>query len=314
MRRPWRELALGLGWCWWAAAALLTALRWVDLPGPVPVLQSGLVLVGLSLLLLAALSALTHARALLLLTLALGGVHVALPVPWLVGSRVPAGADDVVVAAANLEFGQGSVEDLAALVEAQDVDVLVLLEATPATLDDLAGSPLATALQHRSGAPRHDAGGTLVLSRRPHEAVPVTGGFGFDQVVVTTTTPAGEAMHVVGTHTVPPAGAPATLWRAELTQLGDMVAQVPAGPVVVAGDLNASTGHPGLRALMAVADLRDAHRDAGRGWVRTWPQESMLPAFVQIDHVLVRDLDVVDAGAWEVTGSDHLAVWARLSK
>ena len=48
--------------------------------------------------------------------------------------------------------------------------------------------------------------------------------------------------------------------------------------------------------------------------MKTWAEwDHTEPGFVQIDHVLVRGLDVVEAGAWEILGSDHLAVWARLS-
>lgn len=312
MRNLWGDLARALAWCWWAAAALLTLLRWVDLAGPVPVLQSGLVLVGLSLVLPLLVALTLRAWPLVGATLALGAVHLALAVPWWVDSSVPAGEDDVVVAAANLEFGQGSVGDVAELVRDQGVDVLVLLEATPDTVAALEGSPVEEALPHRTGEARYDAGGTLVLSREPHRATPVTDGFGFDQVVVTLQG-AGAGLTLVGAHTLPPAGAPATAWRAELSRMGRLVDDLPDGPVVVAGDLNASTGHPGLRELLDGAGLQDAHRVAGQGWVRTWPRESLLPAFVQIDHVLVRGTDVVDAGTWAVTGSDHLAVWARLS-
>ena len=315
-----RHLVAGLAWVWWAAAAGLTALRWVDLASVAPVLQSGLVLVGLSLVPLLVLALAVRQLPLVVVTVLLGGVHLALALPWWVDDSVPPGEEDVVVAAANLEFGQGSVDDLVALVAEHDVDVLLLSEATPDTALALDRSGLAATLPHRSGTVRDDAGGTLVLTRDPHEARTGTDGFAFDQVVVQLqpTGASGEGadaqpVTVVAAHTFPPVGIPARAWRTELDALGRLVQDLPAGPLVVAGDLNASTGHPGLRGLLAEHDLVDAHRVAGEGWVRTWPREGALPGFVQIDHVLARDLQVVDAGTWEVVGSDHLAVWARLS-
>lgn len=58
--------------------------------------------------------------------------------------------------------------------------------------------------------------------------------------------------------------------------------------------------------------MTDAHRAAGRGWVHTWPQASAIPPFIQLDHVLVRRLGVVDAGQVTVPGTDHAMVWARV--
>lgn len=307
MRHRWRDLARAAGWTWWLAAAALTALRWVDATGIVPALQSGLVLVGLSLVALLLLAVLVRARWLGLAVVALGAVHVALAVPWWVDSSVPPGQDDLVVAAANLEFGQGKLSDLEALVATQDVDVLVLVEATPSTVSALEGSTVAGQLPHRSGRARSDAGGTLLLTREPHERGEAPAGFAFDQVVVSLDV-AGEPLTVVGAHPVPPVAT--RDWRREVAALGDLGGD---GALVVTGDLNSSTGHPVLRSLLDRHRLDSAHRVAGQRWVRTWPSEALIPAFVHIDHVLVRGPGIVAAGSWSISGSDHLAVWARLA-
>jgi endonuclease/exonuclease/phosphatase (EEP) superfamily protein YafD len=60
--------------------------------------------------------------------------------------------------------------------------------------------------------------------------------------------------------------------------------------------------------------MTDAHHVAGQGWVQTWPQgRRLIRPFIQLDHVLVRGLGVVDAGVVQLPGTDHAAVWARLS-
>jgi endonuclease/exonuclease/phosphatase (EEP) superfamily protein YafD len=59
--------------------------------------------------------------------------------------------------------------------------------------------------------------------------------------------------------------------------------------------------------------MTDAHRAAGLGWVRTWPMGSGVPPFIQLDHMLERGLQVVDAGTVTIADTDHRAIWARLS-
>jgi len=40
---------------------------------------------------------------------------------------------------------------------------------------------------------------------------------------------------------------------------------------------------------------------------------SRIPPFIQLDHVLVHGLQVVDAGTVTIAHTDHRAIWARLS-
>jgi endonuclease/exonuclease/phosphatase (EEP) superfamily protein YafD len=79
----------------------------------------------------------------------------------------------------------------------------------------------------------------------------------------------------------------------------------------MAGDFNSSHTHPGFRKVAST--MSDAHRAAGQGWVRTWPIGSRIPPFIQLDHVLLRGLHVVDAGTVTIADTDHRAVWARMS-
>lgn len=83
----------------------------------------------------------------------------------------------------------------------------------------------------------------------------------------------------------------------------------------MAGDFNASSAMPGFRNVAQT--MTDSLRATGAGWVRTWPNESRIPPFIQLDHVLVRvpgrASPVVDSGVDRVANTDHYAVWARLS-
>jgi endonuclease/exonuclease/phosphatase (EEP) superfamily protein YafD len=60
--------------------------------------------------------------------------------------------------------------------------------------------------------------------------------------------------------------------------------------------------------------LRDAHLERGASRTTTWPAGKAVPAFTQLDHILVSDaVAVLAAGARAVPGSDHRAVTARLA-
>lgn len=339
-----------LGWLWCSGVAALCLVRFLDLTGPVPAIQAALPMALLSLLVLLVLSlvgrepVLAAATGLLLLVGAVGAA------PWFWPHRAGPSADsDTVVLAANLEFGRGSMAEIVELVRERDVDALVLLEATPATAERLADSPLTQLLPHVSGTVRDDAGGTLVLTADPHVELADPPDSTFTQVAVRVEGPAsggcsgeeqgrgrsdeqgwdrgearsgtvgagtdvdatvGQGWTLVAVHPAPPLVTTSSTWRADLKALEAWVAANDDDCLVLAGDFNASQAHPAFRALAAT--LTHAHRETGAGWVRTWPMGSRLPPFVQLDHVLARGFGVEEAGVADVPGSDHRAVWARL--
>ena len=58
--------------------------------------------------------------------------------------------------------------------------------------------------------------------------------------------------------------------------------------------------------------VADVARQAGAGWEPTWPQDTAVPPFARIDHVLVRGFATVAAGTVHVDGTDHAAVWGTV--
>ena len=66
-----------------------------------------------------------------------------------------------------------------------------------------------------------------------------------------------------------------------------------------------------MRQLLSTG-LRDAYEVDGAGRPVTWPNGRPIPPFVQIDHVLVRGLDVQSVEDVRIPGSDHDAVVAHL--
>ncbi len=297
--------------------AVATASRWLDVAqAPIAAVQAARPLVGLAavatmVVALAAQRTWEGAAA-----VALVAVHVAIWLPTRLADPAVPGSHDVVVMASNMEYGSADASTLVELVEARQVDVLVLLEVTPAGQEHLSTAGLSALLPEQVGRAREGAGGTLVMSRLPLEEMPGGATGVFDQPVVRAETDAGP-MLVFAAHPYPPFRA--ARWREELAEIDRWAREQPPTseggvPVVVAGDLNASADHPAFRALTSGPHgLTDAQRADGAGWVRTWPTKRPIPPVVHIDHVLVRDLDVLGTGTEPVPGTDHRAVWARLT-
>ena len=295
----------------------LLGVRWVDSTvGMVTVLQSIVPVTGVAVAVLVVIAAATRRWRITAASGVLFTVCGALAVPSLLGHTVSPAHDDLVVMSANLEYGDADARSLVTAVREHRVDVLVLLEITPAAVERLKAAGLDALLPEAAGRSRQDAGGTIIRSRVPLSLL--DSGIGqvstdaFDEPVVTLRRPAGQVL-LRAVHSLPPSPWGATDWRSSLNLLQGWRERQPVDqPLVMAGDFNSSQGHPGFR---QVADtMTDAHRAAGQGWVRTWPQgRRLLRPFIQLDHVLVRGLDVVDAGVVHLPGSDHAAVWARLA-
>ncbi|WP_258723590.1 endonuclease/exonuclease/phosphatase family protein [Cellulomonas sp. NS3] len=220
---------------------------------------------------------------------------------------------DVVVLAFNT-LGVVTSADLAPLVLEHGADVVVLPETVPATARATA------ALLEDAGRPvwvfgRSTGGGAPVASTAllvatdlgryqvTSELPTVLAGFRADPVAGDATSARGARAAAVGRSPLLVAAhptAPFSLaamddWRRETS----LVAQTCDGTsgVVVAGDLNATLDHPGLRDLGSCVDAAES---AGAAALGTWP--AGMPSWLStpIDHVLV------DPEVWEVVGFDVL--------
>lgn len=307
-----RRAALACCWAGLLGCAIALALRWVDSTAvPVVVVQSALPLFGGVSVLLAVVAALLRGWRPLAAASALALAFGATGLPAVRSHTVAAGDDDLVVLSANLEYGGADADSLMAAVRRVRPDVVVLAEVTPDALARLDARGL-DAYHSQSGAALPGATGLVVRTNMPQESI--DWGEGYPQpwspATARVTTPAGPVV-VRAAHTYAPNLHDDRPWRASLTEYGSWMRDAhPGERVIVAGDFNSGWGHPGFREL--ARGYTDAHRAAGAGYVRTWPANRAYPPFTQLDHVLVRGLDVVDAGTADVTGTDHRAVWARL--
>ncbi|TQM62728.1 endonuclease/exonuclease/phosphatase family protein [Humibacillus xanthopallidus] len=287
------------------------ALRWVDTTAyPVVVLQTAAPFVAIGLLLLTVLTAALRRWWVLLpvgVALVVAATQVA---PAFVSHASPDATRDLTVMSSNLRVGRAQPTQLMDAVRFHAVDVLVLTEVTPSALEGLRREGADSYFPQRAGEAEVDGyAGTMVLSRYPLREVSADLGGSPNRQPEVVVTVDGVDLRVQTAHPAAPIPGQTAEWRAGLRALQAWKErQTETGPILLVGDFNSSSAHPGFR---AVADgLDDAQRTTGSGWVRTWPYAgSRLPPFVQLDHVLSRGLTVIDSGQVAMNGTDHAAVW-----
>lgn len=118
--------------------------------------------------------------------------------------------------------------------------------------------------------------------------------------------PGAEDPWVVVVHPTNPA-TPARLTARDLylLDLAELIAEL-EGPVVVAGDFNATPYAPTFSRFLSISQT-----STPRDFPATWP--SRLGALgIPIDHVLVRQARIADLQAYQSMGSDHRALKAEI--
>lgn len=210
----------------------------------------------------------------------------------------------------NTYEGEGDVEAVAALVRSTQPHLIALPEAGGRYRDRLApllpdyrfasSQERGADVQAVTAAARTDMGDLTVQVDRstPFPSVELSGG------------KLGDA-RFVAFHSHAPIPGDIPQWRSDLDTLGRWCADRQAGPVVVAGDFNATLDHSVFRDAMT--GCVDAAERTGEGLVGTWP--SRVPSWLepQIDHVLVTgDITPEQVSVHDIPGSDHRAVFSRL--
>jgi len=280
-------------------------------------------LLGLPALAALGLAAIARRRGLFGLAMAVTGLHVA----WLSSDLRQAGPTDdgsgsatgdadlshLRLFSANVLFTNTDLDGIAAEVRKAKPDVVILQEVSPPTLAGLERSGILDRFPYRSLNARPDPLGTALLSRFPLEEVD-TCVVAAMSIARATVLVGGHRLRLCNVHTRAPFGPGGlALWKAQLEALAHVV-EDESGPLIVAGDFNAASGHRPFRAVLA-AGVRDAHMVRRRWWATTWPTTMrMAPPFARIDHVLVSPhLEVLSVSEGVGRGSDHRPVIADLA-
>ena len=241
-------------------------------------------------------------------------LHVGLLLPSYVGGHA-SGRADLTVLSSNLRLGLGNTTEVTGVALRSRADVVVLEEVTPAALSTL--GDLRAALPFTAGSSFYGARGTMVFSRYPLADVSQLKVFQGTWVMQVE---APKPFWLVAVHTAQPQGS-IELWRSDhRSLLWNTTLATRKGPVVMAGDFNATLDHRPMRDLMGLG-LSDAARQSNAGWQPTWPSEDNadheLPfglGVMAIDHVLVsKQFSAISTHTYVVANSDHRALLARLA-
>lgn len=213
------------------------------------------------------------------------------------------------VLTSNVEFGWAT-GALIPVVRREQPD-LVFVQECEYTCQATVARELGADYPYRQAVPGDSSVGSVVLSRFPLTAAAgVPGSMGMPGAVADVD---GHAVRLQLAHPKPPLPRQVSLWKRELGRLRDFAARHENGPLVLAGDFNASQDHAAFRRVLGTG-LRDAARLAGDAREPSWPSRTT-PAFgAQIDHVLVsEDFSASDARFLRLAGTDHRALVVNLT-
>ena len=230
----------------------------------------------------------------------------AVQLPWYIGSPKPDSGTALRFISANLFLGRA---DPAAVVRlaVEHADILAVQELTPELADALSPA-LATQFPYSALRPRDRAAGVGLWSRYPITGSGSDESFGRGLISARVRLPDAEVeLTAISTHMPPPRSDLAS-WRADIERLGTVLWNLPPGPVIVGGDLNAT---PDIREFRRL--LRDGYRDgaaqAAAGLTRTHPTHlAIIPPLLAVDHILTREATTTSLRTVEVAGSDHRAL------
>jgi endonuclease/exonuclease/phosphatase (EEP) superfamily protein YafD len=209
--------------------------------------------------------------------------------PWYVRSAAVPGVG-VRLMSANLRYGRADADAVVSLAR-EHADILAVQELTPEKADQISAAGIGEILPYRVLRTREGPAGVGIWSRYP-----MTPGADYDEFwlglitarVRITGVPA-EAT-VVTTHMSAPWPEPIRGWREDLARLATVLNEIGAsasGPVIVAGDLNATPDVLEFRRLLRNG-YHDAAKQAGAGLTRTHPADIVIPPLFAVDHILLR--------------------------
>ncbi|MDQ0731927.1 endonuclease/exonuclease/phosphatase family protein [Arthrobacter sp. B1I2] len=217
----------------------------------------------------------------------------------------------------NAELGGADAGSIVALVRELHVDLLAVEEYTPALERRLTAAGLDGLLPHRIAHARDSAGGSAIYSSYKLEGSGVIPGTRFSMPVASLDLgdESGSSLRVVAVHTLAPVGNGLEQWRSDLAAVAR--SDNGSGPLLLAGDFNATYDHREFRALLAGTGgnrpLVDVAAALGSRLVPTWPMRGYRLPGIALDH-LVASPDIRGSGysVHRVGGTDHAAVAATL--
>lgn len=238
------------------------------------------------------------------------GIQASWLLPAFVGDGTVASGDAPVLTVmnSNILHGEADPADIAREVRAHQVDLLAVEELTGEAVAGLNDAGLAAELPFQFLDPAQNYDGIGVWSRYPISQSRTVVALGMRPTLITEVAVPGLPLTFVGAHPIAPDPVHNENWLAEQALLRRILNDID-GPVVLAGDLNATFDHQSLR-LLQQDGFSDAARQVGVGLQPTYPVGYNVPTLFTTDHIMVRDANLVamQVEAVPITASDHLSL------
>jgi len=216
------------------------------------------------------------------------------------------------VMTANMKLGSANPEVLVGIAE-HNADIVALQELTPESARRLDAAGLGASFPYHFDHPIEGGGGAGLWSRYPLVSPTIVRGF---QMVFISSRVALIPQRVDGpwvlvAHLAGPWPQPIAGWREDIAALRTVMAKtaraVGPGAVLVAGDFNSTLDMRPFRELLCDGYV-DAGQATGARTIPTFPADAMVPPFLGIDHVLLRNATATAVRAVPQPGSDHRAL------
>ncbi|WP_232004873.1 endonuclease/exonuclease/phosphatase family protein [Mycobacterium sp. ACS1612] len=232
---------------------------------------------------------------------------------WYVSVKAD-GEVGVRVVSANLRYGRADAVGVVRL--ADNADILAVQELTPEKAEQIEAAGIGAVLPHRYLRAREGPAGVGIWSRYALSACRDYDEFWLGLITARVALPGLDGQATVATtHMSAPWPDPMKGWRDDLARLAEVLGEIGAsapGPVIVAGDLNATPDVREFRRLLR-GGYRDAAEQAGAGLTRTHPADILLPPVFAVDHILLRGATATVVRTAAIPGSDHRALLAVVS-
>ncbi|MHC6593660.1 endonuclease/exonuclease/phosphatase family protein [Arthrobacter sp. C152] len=217
----------------------------------------------------------------------------------------------------NAEVGRADADGIVALVRDRHVGLLAVEEFTPDLSQRLTAAGLDALLPRRISHARDGAGGSAIYASNnltESGVIPDT-PFSMPVARLDLGDGSGAALRVVAVHALAPAGDAVDQWRSDLAAVAG--ADNGSGPLLLAGDFNATYDHREFRALLAGTGGRRALVDVaasqGARLVPTWPMQDYRLPRITLDHLVTSpDISGSAYSVHRIGGTDHAAVVATL--
>jgi len=212
----------------------------------------------------------------------------------------------------SLNMYDGAAASKAVAKRAESADIVILVETTPAALENLKPFGWDDRFPYSLGDTKDGAANTAVYSRFPLSQSKLIGSTSFQQWETTVRVPKLGSIRLMAVHPCNPYCG-RDRWSAEHQLLHEAVIDNLDQPLVVAGDFNAVDDHGPMQALRRLG-LKSATDVAGAGWLPTYPADEPFPPLLPIDHVMInKKLTATSVTSFAITDTDHRGLFATLA-